>query len=214
MPLRLIPVLLLACVLVSLWPRVAEADVRRCVTATGETIFTDRKCDEVNAAERLPRDSAPPGVRVRSGCARNVQDLVFEITSAIDARDANRLAGVYHWPGISADEGYRIWARLDAVANRQLVDIVPVLPSSRPPQTPVPPTGAAPVDASPVAPQTSNDTGNAPLPKPDDPELYPQIAVRRAPVGLRLEQTLGGSATPARTVFGLTHHFGCWWVRF
>jgi hypothetical protein len=38
--------------------------------------------------------------------------------------------------------------------------------------------------------------------------------VRRNPVALRVEQTVGNSATPARTVFGLTHYFGCWWVRF
>ncbi|GAB3361275.1 DUF4124 domain-containing protein [Lysobacter tyrosinilyticus] len=207
MPLRLIPLLLLAGVLVALWPRTANADVRRCVTATGETIFTDRKCDEVNATERVPSNPAAPAARGRSGgCARNVQDLVFEITSAIDARDANRLAGVYHWPGTSADEGYRIWTQLDAIANRQLVDIVPVMPSSRPAPVAVPSTSDAPV--------TRNDAGDEQPAKPADPELYPQTAVGRNPIALRLEQTLGNSATPARTVFGLTHYFGCWWVRF
>jgi hypothetical protein len=31
---------------------------------------------------------------------------------------------------------------------------------------------------------------------------------------LRVEQTLANGATPSRTVFGLTHYFGCWWIRF
>jgi hypothetical protein len=207
MPVRLIP-LLLACALVGGgWPHSARADVRRCVTANGQTIFTDRKCDEINAAERLPRSSVSPGTRVHraGGCARTVQDLVFEVTSAIDARDANRLAGVYHWPGTSAQEGYRIWTQLDAVANRQLVDIVPVMPAISPPPV-------APV-ASDIAP-SPDDTAAAPLPKPDDPELYPQNSVNRNPVALRVEQTLANAATPSRTVFGLTHYFGCWWLRF
>jgi len=207
MSFRPLPLLLLAYTLVGWWPHGARADVRRCVTASGQTIFTDRKCDEINATERLPRSSASPGARVRhaGGCARTLQDLVFEITSAIDARDANRLAGVYHWPGTSADEGYRIWTQLDAVANRQLVDIVPVMPASRPPP-------AAPIAAD--APATANETGESQLPKPVDPELYPQTSVGRNPVALRVEQTLGNGATPARTVFGVTHYFGCWWVRF
>jgi hypothetical protein len=197
----------LACALaVAWWPDDARADVRRCVTASGETIFTDRKCDEVNAAERLPRSQASPGAQTHraGGCARTLQDLVFEITSAIDARDANRLAGVYHWPGTSAEEGYRIWTQLDAITNRQLVDIVPVMPASR----------APPASAAPDAPVTLNETGASPLPKPVDPELYPQTSVRRNPVALRVEQTLGNRSTPAHIVFGLTHYFGCWWVRF
>jgi hypothetical protein len=49
---------------------------------------------------------------------------------------------------------------------------------------------------------------------PVDPELYPQTAIRRNPVALRIEQTLANGATPSRTVFGLTHYFGCWWIRF
>jgi hypothetical protein len=205
MPFRLLP-LVLACLLAALWPHAAKADVRRCVTVSGQTIFTDRKCDEVNAAEQLPRSPAPSGARAHraGGCARTVQDLVFEITSAIDARDANRLAGVYHWPGTSADEGYRIWAQLDAVANRQLVDVVPVMAASR-----APPVSTA-ADAS-VTGDGANESAEA---KPVDPELYPQTSVGRTPVALRIEQTLANTATPTRTVFGLTHYFGCWWVRF
>ncbi|QNP39815.1 DUF4124 domain-containing protein [Lysobacter solisilvae (ex Woo and Kim 2020)] len=205
MPLRPLLPLLLFCALLSLWPRPAQADVRRCVTASGQTIFTDRKCTEVDAVERLPRDDAPAAARVRraGGCARTLQDLVFEMTSAIDARDANRLAGVYHWPGTSADAGYRIWMRLDAIASRPLVDIVPVMPASNPaPET----TTADSDDADGVA--TSAPPAQA------DGDLYPQTTVRRNPVALRVEQTVGNSATPSRTVFGLTHYFGCWWLRF
>jgi len=189
-----------------LWPQAAKAEVRRCVTASGQTIFTDRRCVEVDAVERLPREQAQSGAQVHraGGCARSLQDLVFTMTNAIDTRDANRLAGIYHWPGTSADSGYRIWTRLEAIAQRPLVDIVPVMAGSRPPPDPAANTGEA---------TTSNDA-TAPSGAPVDPDLYPQTSVRRNPVALRVEQTVGNSATPARTVFGLTHYFGCWWVRF
>ena len=93
MPNRLIFlfVLILACGLLGLSPRPAAAEVRRCVTSDGQAIFTDRKCDEVGAVESPPREQGQPGdarVRRGGGCARNLQDLVFEMNMAIDgARD-------------------------------------------------------------------------------------------------------------------------------
>jgi len=200
--------LALACVLFALWPQAAHAEVRRCVTASGQTIFTDRECPEVDAVESLPRAETPAGATLprASGCPRTLQDLVFEMTTAIDTRDANRLAAVYHWPGTSADTGYRIWTRLDAVASRPLVDIVPVAPPVRPSSTP---------SSVPAAERTGNDVVDTQrTPPPADPELYPQTAIRRDPVALRVEQTLANGTTPARTVFGLTRYFGCWWIRF
>jgi hypothetical protein len=204
------PLLLaLACALMTLWPQAAQAEVRRCVTASGQTIFTDRKCAEVDAVERLSRSEGLPGAALHraGGCARTLQDLVFEMTTAIDGRDANRLAAVYHWPGTSAESGYRIWTQLDAIVNRPLVDIVPVAPMSRPRPEP-PPEGQS-------AERTSNDAAETLRTEPPvDPELYPQTAIRRNPVALRVEQTLANGATPSRTVFALTHYFGCWWIRF
>jgi hypothetical protein len=191
----------------------AAAEVRRCVTPGGQEIFTDRQCDDVGATQSVPHEQAKAaGARARvGGCARSLEDLVFEMTTAIDAHDANRLAGIYHWAGLSSEAGYQIWSRLDAIANRPLVDIVPVMPNSSPPPPAV-------KDGSESG--TSNDAGNA-IPTPQttrretsDAELYPQTAVRRTPVALRVEQTLGNSATPSRTVFGLMRHFDCWWVRF
>jgi len=188
----------------------ASAEVRRCVTPDGKVVFTDRACLDLGGVERPQHASPSPGAtRVyRSGCARNLEELVFELTTAIDARDANRLASVYHWAGMAGSTGYEVWNRLDRVAKRPLVDIVPVMP------------------ASPVASPTSIladenlggnrvDDGSAEKKTgPLEDERYPQAAARRTPIGLRIEQTLGNSSTPSRTVFELTRHFGCWWVRF
>ena len=218
MPYRLIFLLALASAMLGFYPGSAEAEVRRCVTPSGQAIFTDRKCDEVGAVERLPREHDQAGaahVYRGSGCARNLQDLVFEMTTAIDAHDSNRLASIYHWAGMSGETGYQIWNRLDAIANRPLVDIVPVMPAASPP------TSTAVDDSSESKSDGTNSRGDQTTANTQsgkavstDAELYPQTAVRRNPVALRVEQTLANGATPSRTVFGLTRHFGCWWVRF
>lgn len=199
---------LLACPLALLWPQAAGAEVRRCVTTDEKVVFTDRACGEIGAVERAPRHDAVGGARLHQGCARTVQDLVFGLGAAIDGRDANRLAALYHWPGLSASAGYAVLARLQAIAALPLVDIVPVLP--------VPPAEPA---MGAVGGGRRGEWEELPLdpppgPPPPDPGLYPQTAIRQEPVGLRIEQTLANGATPARTEFGLTRHFGCWWVRF
>ncbi len=174
------------------WPRPASAEVKRCSTRDGSTVFTDRRCEDIGAVERLPLDRIASGLArpYRGGCARTLQDLVYEMTSAIDGRDVNRLASVVHWVGVSTRNGYGLMSRLDTIANRPLVDIVAVAPR-------------APVD--PDASVTEGILG--------DGDYYPQTTVRKTPVALRVEQTLGNGGTPSRTVFGLQRHVGCWWIR-
>jgi hypothetical protein len=165
----------------------ARAEVHRCTTPNGESVYTDKSCSAIGAIDRRPQSAAGPAGAsrlYRSSCSRTLQDLVYELTSAIDNRDVNRLAGVYDWNGMSSSSAFRVMDRLDAIAQRPLVDVLPVMPR-------VPDEDGTLVDG----------------------EYYPQEAVRRAPVGLRLEQTIGKSAAPSRTVLGLSRKMGCWWVR-
>ncbi|MGI8560482.1 MAG: hypothetical protein ACR2J7_03405 [Luteimonas sp.] len=168
-----------------------QAQVRRCTTSDGQLLYTDRRCEDLGAVARLPRDSTHGAHRLpyRGGCARQLQDLIFEVGSAIDARDPNRLASVYHWPGLSSRAGYAVVGRLDTITRRPLVDIRTLHAAA-----PAPPPDA---------------TG---LASPWHPDDYPQTTVRRPPVGLRIEQTLTDGVTPSRTTFGLRRHMGCWWV--
>lgn len=176
--------LLLSSLLLTAWlgPLPAWAEVRRCSGADGGTVYTDRRCADIGGVELPPRDRATEWANIvyRGGCARNLQDLVYEITSAIDSRDANQLASVYHWSGLSSRQGYAVMARLDGVVKRPLVDIIPVFPG----------------------------TGDGVY-----GDMYAQTTVRRAPVGLRIEQTLANGITPSRTVFGLYKYFDCWWIK-
>ncbi|HEY5972357.1 MAG TPA: hypothetical protein VIT22_10395 [Pseudoxanthomonas sp.] len=168
-------------------------EVRRCVSLSGETVYTDKRCEDVGAMDRLPR-GAPAGTAgssrlYRGGCSRTLSDLVYQITAAIDARDVNRLASVYQWAGVSNASANSILNRLEAIVERPLVDIVPVRPS--PP--PIVDEYGEIVDA--------NADG-----------YYPQTSTRQRPVGLRLEQTLRNGSTPSTTVFGLRRSYNCFWI--
>lgn len=183
--------LLLALALWLSWGSSAQAQVRRCTRPDGTAVFTDQKCAELGATDRLPRASSEArGLRLRQvGCSRNLQDLVYEMTTAIDAQDPNRLASVYHWVGISSSGAASVMSRLDAIVHRPLVDIIPV--TARPPDD-----------------MDDPDT----IANGSDGDYYPQTAVRTPPVALRVEQTLANGSTPSHTVFGLRRHFDCWWV--
>ena len=168
-------------------PALAQS-INRCMGADGTTIYTDRRCSDVGASARPQRGMATPARTAYRGCARNLQDLVHEVSTAIDSRDVNRLAGVYHFTGMSSRGGHGVMDRLDAIVQRPLIDIVPV--QAEPPA--VAPAGG--YAASTFPPQAT------------------AAAARRRPVGLRLEQTAGDRITPRSTVFGLRRHMGCWWV--
>jgi hypothetical protein len=156
----------------------AHAAVRRCTAADGTAVFTDRRCADIGAVERVPRAAVPAARLHRSTCSRSLQDLVYELTTAIDSRDVNRLAGIYQWTGMSTRAGYAVMDRLQRIVDRPLVDMVPVFPGG--------------------------DTPSG--------DYYPQVTVRRAPVALRLEQTLANGSTPSQSVLGLRQALGCWWV--
>ncbi|KWS04383.1 hypothetical protein AZ78_1932 [Lysobacter capsici AZ78] len=216
----------------------AQAQIRRCTDAHGNSVYTDRDCASAGGVDRLPRGAAPAAAQqtpYTGGCARNLRDLVGQITSAIDAHDGNKLASVYHWTGMSDDRAYAVIERLDAIAQRPLLDIAPVMPSVAEPEatpgawTTLPPAApnAALAPLPPITPSAPAGLGRpagmsgeqAPQAAPDA-ETTAQTAAapapvphRRAPVALRLEQTLGNGVTPSRTVFGLTRHYGCWWIK-
>lgn len=172
-------------------PARAQDPVHRCSTMTGETVYTDKRCEDIGAMDRLPDPSAASAGRsgglYRGTCSRTLSDLVYQITVAVDARDVNRLASVYYWSGVSDSAANRILDQLQAVVERPLVDVAPVRPSQ-----PILDGEGNVVDA--------NTDG-----------YYPQTAPQR-PVGLRLEQTLKNSATPSRTVFGLRRAYKCFWI--
>lgn len=167
--------------------------VQRCTTMGGETVYTDKRCEDIGAMDRLPQvtpgSSSGSGGIYRAGCSRTLSDLVYQITAAVENKDVNRLASVYQWTGVSNAAANSTLDKLQTIVDRPLVDIVPV----RPQPPPI-------VDADGVVIDDNSDG------------YYPQTAAPRRPVGLRLEQTLKNGSTPSRTVFGLRRSYNCFWI--
>lgn len=107
------------------WPTGAGAQIRRCVMPDGNVVHTDRGCSSLGAVE-LPRGDHGNSVATRvyhGGCARTLPDLLYEVTSAIDGRDVNRLAASYHWPGLAGSAANATMDRLDEIASQPLLDV-------------------------------------------------------------------------------------------
>lgn len=186
---NLIWLLLLAATCV---PHVAQAQVRRCAASDGSLIYTDRKCEDIGAIERIytPSASAIGGNRYNRGCSRSVQDLAYSLSNAIQTGDVNQLAGVYDFTGASTKSGYRLMDRLAVIAKRPLVDVQPMYSGGH-------------------DPYSYSDIVEFDV----DGNVIQRPAVKPRLIGLRVEQTLANSSTPSRTVFGLRKNLGCWWVR-
>ena len=166
----------------------AGAEVRRCAMPDGNILYTDRSCQSLGAVELSRETASRPATRLyHGGCAATLQDLLYEVTTAIDTHDVNRLAASYHWPGLSGRAANATMDRLDAIATRPLIDLRLVtadLPQAPRHGDPADPGAAA------AAPE-----------------------VRVVPAGLRAEQVRADGTTPVSTHFSLRRHLDCWWVR-
>ena len=193
MPRPAITLLLMLSTCLGTFPSTARAQVRQCIGGDGSLVYTDRKCEDIGGRDR-PAVPASAGfgypASYRNTCARSVQDLVYALGSAIQSGDVNQIAGVYDWAGMSTANGYRLMDRLAAIAKRPLVDVQPMY------------AGGANEYGYDIV-EFDEETGRVVSKPPRPPRL----------IGLRVEQTLGNGSTPARTVFALRQHLGCWWVR-
>jgi hypothetical protein len=193
----------LLAVLVAVLALPAQAQVRRCVDAQGNSVFTDRACSSLDATPRgVPAD--PDGAFLsgdglaRRGCAIGPKQLLDEVRIALESRDVNRLASHYHWPGTGSGAATSLMGELEAIALRPLVAIDLVFP------TPV----ESEADAGLPPPDRSDAT-----PGPDQAVAAAVPPRLPAPVAIRVEQTGGTHDAGSRqTLFQLRRHAGCWWI--
>lgn len=174
-------------------PQAAQAQVRRCTMADGGLVYTDRKCEDIGATERLSSNSLA-GISNNQpyrGCARSVRDLAYSLGIAIQSGDVNQLAGLYDFSGASTASGYRLMERLEIIAKRPLVDVQPMYSGG-------------------YDPYSDPDAGIVQFDQ--DGKVIQRRVARPQLVGLRVEQTLANGSTPSSTVFGLRKNLGCWWV--
>lgn len=137
----------------------------------------------LSAPAPAPASPGPGLTAYAGGCITSLREFAYELSSAVEAGDVNRLAALYRWRGTSTRAGYSVMSRLQVLARRPLLGIDPVYP--RPPR---PPEGA-----------------------PGFEPAWPEPERRGLPVGLRLEQTLEDGTTAAPTTLWLRRELGCWW---
>jgi len=166
--------------------------LNRCTDAQGQSVYTDRPCDSVGAQSRRP-PPPPAGSTLQrdslgASCPRRLSELVQALHDAVNTQDVNRLSTLYLWSAVSDAGAQRILGQLESVVRRPLVDVVPVYPQQDQ--------------------QLPLEAGQSPAAQGSDPAP----AAPRHPIGLRLEQTLPGSAARAATVLGLRRQYGCFWI--
>jgi hypothetical protein len=203
-------------------PESAPPGMRRCVRPDGSTVFTDRRCDLMEAAPDglpageppAPTASAPAAsslVRVRT-CARTQGDLLEGVRLALEARDPNRFAEFYHWTEMGHAEGYQLIERLARFAERPLVDVQ--LMSSQERAALESPMAAARAPGPAWFPRGPS-AGPALPPPPSQAVQPPPAPPRRSFDLLRVDQMRADDALDTQTTwFHLRSNAGCWWLQF
>jgi hypothetical protein len=198
-------------------PGPAEAQVRRCVDAQGNSVFTDRACSSMDAVPRgepvAPGGAHHAGGFGRQGCAAGPRQLLDEVRGALESRDVNQLATHYHWAGTGSGAARSLMGQLEAIAQRPLVAIDLVFPAA---PEPVPDTGFAslapaqqPVRDDGFTVQDAAGDGT-----PNAAAEVPEPLRSRPPYAIRVEQMSGvGDAGSSQTVFNLRRHAGCWFIQ-
>ena len=203
----------------------AAAQVRRCVDAQGNSVFTDRACAAVNAtpkADPLPNAGAYASGFARQGCARSPGQLLDGVRNALDARDVNRLANYYHWTGTGSGAATHLMDRLEAIAARPLVNAQLIYPSRLPeldaagfPTFPPDDPAASAASAPPAAYDPDLPASQATSPEsPPRPDTLITNAPGPPPESLLVEQMSGvADVGSAQVRFQLRRHAGCWWIQ-
>ena len=193
---RLLPLLLVLCVCTA--TRVQAQEIHRCVSPEGQSVFTDRRCQDVVAASPAPPAFDQEGTTSLSGhgCPRRLSELVSLLQLAVDGHDVNRLSSLYLWSGQSDAAAHQVLSRLEAIVQRPLLDIAPMYRQS----------DTLTSDAQATASTPSPDGSDIDAPPPTPPS-HPH------PWALRLEQNLA-SGTAAPSVLQLHRHYNCFWVTF
>lgn len=191
---RLLPALLLALALPA--PAAAQG-VKRCTDAQGNTVFTDRTCASLDAVPKGAPAPAPgayaEGFAPR-GCARTAEALLQGVRTALEARDVNRLASFYHWPGSGNARG--VMDSLEEIARRPLVAVALAYPAQPAPFDPLQEFGP---DAAPE----QDPAAEASAPRPAGPR----------PIGVDVQQMASDASAGSRnTRFQLHRNVGCWWL--
>jgi len=178
-------------------------DMHRCQRGDGSVVYTDRLCEpeqtekpatassgsQTPQASRSGRTGLPPP----PACSKSPGELLYSVRSAIDMKDVNQLVKSYHWVGVSQEQSESLLGRLDAMADRPLLDVQLLYPE--------------------LDTQTLPDSSESEL--YDAGDYSTREPTRTLPHALKVMQYRSNTATETvSTVFRLQRHYECWWIRF
>lgn len=170
------------------------SSVYKCIGRNGVVAYTDRSCNELQMASAMGTPGAAQAGALRIHCSRTLQELMTQLAYALQTRDANRIAELYDWAGVSSRTGYAVMNRLAQLGERQVIGIEPVFRELAPPPPPLGPDGL---------PLSVLERSALAEPVPH---------ARRVPSGLRVQAMTGNQGMASTTQFGLRKHSGCWWI--
>ena len=178
-------------------------DMRRCQGTDGSVVYTDRLCESeqsekpaastVTAVAPQTLRSGRTGMPPPPACSKSPGELLYSVRSAIDMKDVNQLVKSYHWVGVSQEQSESLLGRLDAMADRPLLDVQLLYPE--------------------LDTQTLPDSSESEL--YDAGDYSTREPTRTLPHALKVMQYRSNTATETvSTVFRLQRHYECWWIRF
>ncbi|MGH8106532.1 MAG: hypothetical protein ACREO2_09445 [Arenimonas sp.] len=179
--------LFLAC---AISPQSAFAEgINRCQDKDGKIIYTDKKCEDVDAVpQNLPKAAGNTGYGMVRTCARTPDDLLWDLRGALESGDINRAAGLFLWTGNDTDQVNMRLDQLNKISYQSLITVDLLFPET--------------VDTQVKFDEDGNILETAPKGPP-------------VPYGIRVDfYTNKKQADTSSMRFGIEKHMQCYWVRF
>lgn len=220
-----------------LWPSVGAAqEVKRCRNAQGLLVYTDKPCDLVGAVPVLAKPPTEEGARLADGSPKHVRTfcpnrtpngLVQALTSALQSRDANRVAGLFHWVGSGGKSATAKMQRIQRMADRQTVEVrlVHVRQEAldadhhdrfiqRPPQGWPRDLGVVDQRMTQRQMRSRSPDGIPRIRRTPIQQASPQRRIKQGLPRVEISQQMTGAYQVNRQLLGLRKHAGCVWLTF
>ena len=105
--------------------------INRCLDNTGKIIYTDKKCEDLNAVlQNLPKAAGNMGYGAVRTCARTQDDLLLDLRSALETGDINRAAGLFLWSGNDTSQANKRLDQLNQVSYQPLISVDLLFPET------------------------------------------------------------------------------------
>ena len=168
---------------------VCAQTINRCLDNSGKIIYTDKKCEDLNAVlQDLPKAVGNIGYGAVRTCARTQDDLLWDLRSALETGDINRASGLFLWGGNDTSQANKRLDQLNQVSYQSLISVDLLFPETEDTQV-----------------QFDQD-GNI---------IETRLRGPPVPYGIRVDFYRNKKQTEIRSFrFSIQKYLQCYWVRF